>query len=110
MKKYLLIIALTVLFGCTKNFEQPTNESEFISKSNYFGYKAFVVRFNNLGNYIIYTETGSNSFSIHPNVIKSNVRIVRSSKKDAYFYTNRANVNDHILELPSDFVITNFEN
>ena len=108
MKKYLFIISLFVLFGCTKQFETPIQENETISNEFYYGYKAFLVRFNDSGNYIIYTETDYNSFTIHPNVLKSNVRVVRSSKKDPYFYTNRSNANDHILELPYDFVIKTF--
>lgn len=108
MKKYLFIISLTVLFGCTKQFESPINENDTISNAVYYGYKAFIVKYNDLGNYIIYAETSQTFFLIYPNVLKSNVRVVRSLKKDPYFYTNRSNFNDHILELPNDFVILNF--
>lgn len=108
MKKYLFIISLFVLFGCTKQFETPIQENETISNEFYYGYKAFLVKYNDLGNYIIYAETSETSFLIYPNVLKSNVRVVRSSKKDPYFYTNRSNANDHILELPYDFVIKTF--
>ena len=105
--KAILFSLILFLASCTKQYELPVKTDDI-----YHGYPIELLQRNVDSSYRVTIYIGNNTYRVHPKIDRSKVSVVYK-QGTAYFYQqflNGAYLDRYIIEIPTNFSITNFIN